>query len=55
MNLQKENGTATRQNDRNWFEHGFALPAVFDDFITRDLSRPSFSTTGVSTPAVNII
>lgn len=55
MNLQKENKTTTRQRDRDWFEHGFALPAVFDDFITRDLFRPSFSTTGVSTPAVNII
>lgn len=55
MNLQKENRPAKRQNNGDWFEHGFALPAVFDDFITRDLSLPSFSTTGVSTPAVNII
>lgn len=55
MNLQKENSPTTRQNNGDWFEHGFALPAVFDDFITRDLFRPSFSTTGVSTPAVNII
>jgi HSP20 family protein len=54
MNLQKEDRT-TRQNNQDWFEHGFALPAVFDDFITRDLFKPSFSTTGVSTPAINII
>jgi HSP20 family protein len=54
MNLQKVNRTTTRQ-EGDWFEPGFALPAVFDDFVTRDLFRPSFSSTGVSTPAVNII
>jgi HSP20 family protein len=31
------------------------LPATFDDFFTRDLLRNAFDTTGVSTPAVNII
>jgi HSP20 family protein len=36
-------------------EHGFNLPAMFDDFVTRDFFRPSFNNTGVSTPAVNII
>jgi HSP20 family protein len=36
-------------------EHGFNLPAMFDDFVTRDFFKPSFSNTGVSTPAVNII
>jgi HSP20 family protein len=28
---------------------------MFDDFVTRDFFKPSFSNTGVSTPAVNII
>jgi HSP20 family protein len=55
MNLQRENKTTGRQNNPDWFEHGFTLPNVFDDFVTRDLFRPSFSTTGVSTPAINII
>lgn len=48
-----------RKHDNNhrhrWVENSFNLPAMFDDFVTRDLLRPTFSSTGVSTPAVNII
>jgi HSP20 family protein len=47
------------RNDFNqggeWIENAFQLPDLFDDFITRDFFTPSFSNTGVSTPAVNII
>jgi HSP20 family protein len=39
----------------DWLEHGFDLPALFDDFFTSDWPRPAFRNTGVSTPAVNII
>ena len=42
-------------NDRGSVENGFFLPTVLDEFFGRELLRPSFSTTGVSTPAVNII
>jgi HSP20 family protein len=45
-----------RGNHRQeWIENSFNLPAMFDDFLIRDQARPSFSNTGVSTPAVNII
>lgn len=59
MRLMKMNKKKRKGNNRNtesgWVEHGFDLPSMFDDFITRDFFRPSFSNTGVSTPAVNII
>jgi len=45
----------SRDRKTGWVEHNFKLPGIFDDFVTRDFLRPSFSTTGVSTPAVNII
>jgi HSP20 family protein len=44
-----------RSHRQEWVENSFSLPAMFDDFFTRDLFRPSFTSTGVSTPAVNII
>jgi HSP20 family protein len=44
-----------REKESGWIEHGFDLPGMFDDFVTRDFLRPTFSRTGVSTPAVNII
>ncbi|MBT1696723.1 Hsp20/alpha crystallin family protein [Fulvivirgaceae bacterium PWU4] len=45
-----------KNDGRNrWIENSFNLPGMFDDFVTRDLFRPSFSSTGVSTPAVNVI
>jgi len=51
MNKRK-NGDRRRQE---WVENNFNFPAMFDDFLTRNLFRPSFASTGVSTPAVNII
>lgn len=48
-----------RRNDHSqrqrWVENSFGLPVMFDDFVTRDLFRPSFNSTGVSTPSVNVI
>jgi HSP20 family protein len=38
-----------------WLENAFTLPALFDDFLARDFFGPSFRSTGVSTPAVNIM
>jgi HSP20 family protein len=46
---------ADRDLTSGWVERGFDLSAIMDDFITGDRSRPSFSNTRVSTPAVNII
>lgn len=43
------------EKESGWIEHPFDLPGMFDDFVTRDFMRPTFSRTGVSTPAVNII
>jgi len=51
MRSKKEN---TESDQKGWPESGLTLP-MFDDFVTRDLFRPTFSTTGVSTPAVNVI
>jgi HSP20 family protein len=51
MTSKRENAAGHLQN---WLEGSAGLP-IFDDFVTRDLFRPTFSTTGVSTPAVNII
>jgi HSP20 family protein len=48
-----------RRSNRNGrpelVERGFDQPAQFDDFLIRDFLKPSFSNTGVSTPAVNVI
>jgi HSP20 family protein len=56
MKLTRKNKRRNSGNHRHgWVENSFDLPAMFDDFFTRDLFRPSFSNTGVSTPAVNII
>ncbi len=42
-----------RPSDR--LGRSFDLPALFDDFVTRDFFYPTFTNSGVSTPAVNII
>jgi HSP20 family protein len=56
MKLRRKNENISNGSHRHgWVESSFDLPAMFDDFFTRDLFRPSFSNTGVSTPAVNII
>jgi len=56
MNFETRNERKPNQNrNSDLVEHGFNLPAMFDDFINRDFINPSFSDTGVSTPAVNII
>jgi HSP20 family protein len=56
MKLTKRNKKTNHHSDsRGWVENSFNLPALFDDFFTRDLFQPSFGNTGVSTPAVNII
>jgi HSP20 family protein len=38
-----------------WVEYGFSVPTLFDNVVSRKVRQPSFSHTGVSTPAVNII
>jgi HSP20 family protein len=48
------NGKRER-HQKDLVEDGFDLPALFDDFFTRDRLRPAFGSSGVSTPAVNII
>lgn len=56
MKLMRRNRKKDPRNDRpGRMANDIDLPAIFDDFLTRDLFRPSFGTTGVSTPAVNII
>jgi len=56
MKFGKRNQRRHNQNYKSdLVEHGFNLPAMFDDFVTRDFFTPSFNNTGVSTPAVNII
>lgn len=56
MKLTRGNKKGNNPNSRTgWVEHNFKLSGMFDDFVTRDFFRPSFSTTGVTTPAVNII
>jgi len=56
MKLTRRNKEKKYGDHRHgWAEDSFNLPAMFDDFFTRDLFGPSFSHTGVSTPAVNII
>lgn len=56
MKLTRKDRRRSDEYQRHgWVESSFDLPAMFDDFFTRDLFRPSFSNTGVSTPAVNII
>ena len=56
MKFETRNERKHNQNrNSDLVEHGFNLPAMFDDFINRDFINPSFSDTGVSTPAVNII
>ena len=37
-----------------WLEYAFSIPRFYDDFSTRD-SQQSLTSTGVTTPAVNII
>jgi len=56
MKLTRRNKKTNKETHRHgWVENIFDSPAMFDDFFTRDLFRPSFSNTGVSTPSVNII
>ena len=56
MKLTRRNKKQNNGNDRNeWVEDNFSLHRIFDDLVTRDFFQPSFSSTGVSTPAVNII
>jgi HSP20 family protein len=55
MELDRRNNQRSNGNQTGTQERGLGLPAMFDDFITRDFFKPSFSNTGVSTPAVNII
>jgi HSP20 family protein len=55
MRLTTRNNRSNGNDRHAWVEDGFFLPSVFDEFFGRDVERPSFSTTGVSTPAVNII
>jgi HSP20 family protein len=56
MKLIRKNGRDDiRGRKPEWVEDGFGLPTMFDDFITRNLFRPAFHHTGVSTPSVNII
>src|SRR5689334_729238 len=52
---RRNNGKNDGNHLHRWITDGLGLPDTFDDFITRDLFRPSFNSTGVSTPAVNII
>jgi HSP20 family protein len=44
-----------RNHRREEVQNNSDVPAMFDDFFMRDIFLPSFSNTGVSTPAVNII
>ncbi|MFD0997752.1 Hsp20/alpha crystallin family protein [Ohtaekwangia kribbensis] len=46
---------AYRNEIPEWVEYGFSVPTLFDNFVTQKVRQPSFSHTGVSTPAVNII
>jgi HSP20 family protein len=56
LNLLKKNRNSKANSSAgSWVEDGFDLPALFDDFVSRDLFTPTFNTTGVTTPAVNII
>lgn len=52
---RRKNNEEKTEHGRGWVEYGFDLPDLFDDFALRDFLRPTFSRTGVSTPAVNII
>jgi HSP20 family protein len=56
MKLTRRNKNRSNHDVSNgWEEHNFGISGMFDDFFTRDFFRPSFSNTGVTTPAVNII
>jgi HSP20 family protein len=56
MNFDRKGESLRNRNRKSdLVEHGFTLSAMFDDIIVGGFSKPSFSTTGVSTPAVNII
>jgi HSP20 family protein len=56
MKFERRNRSKYNPNSySDLVEHGFSLPGVFDDLINGDSFKPSFSNTGVSTPAVNII
>lgn len=55
MKLTPDNKRDNQDPIARWIEHNVNLPGLPVDFITRDFFRPSFSNTGVSTPAVNII
>lgn len=55
MNVRRNKGSNDGNQRHRWVENSFDLHAMFDDFVTRDLFRPSFNSTGVSTPAVNVV
>jgi HSP20 family protein len=56
MKLTRKNKNRSNHDASNgWKEHNFSTSGLFDDFFTRDFFKPSFGTTGVTTPAVNII
>lgn len=55
MKVRRNKRRSDSNHRQRWVESSFDLPAMFDDFVTRDLFRPSFNSTGVSTPAVNVI
>jgi HSP20 family protein len=55
MKITKRNAIETLSSKSGWVEHGFNLPLMFGDFVTNDFFVPSFGSTRVSTPAVNII
>lgn len=55
MKTIRRNMKRNHRGGKGWSEHSFGPSEWFDDFLTRDFFGPSFGTTGVSTPAVNII
>jgi HSP20 family protein len=56
MKLTKKNSNRSNGHDNDgWEEYSFNSAGMFDDFLIRDFFKPSFSNTGVSTPAVNIV
>jgi HSP20 family protein len=55
LTRKKRNRNNAHNQRDGWVEHNFSVPAMFDDFLTREFFRPTFANTGVSTPAVNII
>lgn len=56
MNFERSIQMRENRNPKSRMEeHPGNFSVMLDDFISWDFRQPSFSTTGVSTPAVNII